>query len=94
MKDFKIANCNFAQLKNIQNDIISFSFDKALFFIGAKERGVANNIDKNHIKILGNTEECFLEAFIRSFKCMNAESIENTEIADWFTSNIIDPTLV
>ena len=71
------------------------SSDKPMVFIGAKERGFTNNINKNHIKILGNREERFLEAFTRSFKYMNAEAIESSEITDWFTSRlVINPSFI
>lgn len=89
VKDSKINNWGFIQFKDIQNYSVNFCFDKPLVFIGAKERGFTSNIDKNHIKILGNTEERFLETFTRSFKYMNAEAIESTEIADWFTSRLV-----
>jgi predicted ATP-dependent endonuclease of OLD family len=95
VKDFKIDSWNFTPFKNILNPNANFSFDKPLVFIGAKERGFTNNIDRNHIKILGNIQERFLEAFTRSFKYMNGEAIENTEIADWFTSRlVVNPSFI
>lgn len=95
VKDSKIDNWIFTQLKDIRNYSMNFSFDKPLIFIGAKERGFTNNIDRNHIKILGSIAERFLEAFTRSFKYMNAEAIESTEIADWFTSRlVVNPSFI
>lgn len=95
VKSSEVDNWVFTQFKQIQNHAINFSFDKPLVFIGAKERGFTSNIDKNHIKILGSIEERFLEAFTRSFKYMNAEAIESTEIADWFTSRlVVNPNFV
>ena len=70
VKDFKIDSWNFTPFKNILNPNANFSFDKPLVFIGAKERGFTNNIDRNHIKILGNRQERFLESFTRTFKYM------------------------
>jgi predicted ATP-dependent endonuclease of OLD family len=76
-------------------DKISNEFDKPIVFIGAKNRGYTKNIDKNHITILGDKHDRFLQAFHRSFNYMNGKSVENTEIADWFNSRlIINPNFV
>ncbi len=76
----------------IHHDI---TIDKPIVFIGAKNRGYTKNIDKNHITILGDKYDRFLQAFLRSFNYMNGSSVENTEIADWFNSRlIINPNFV
>jgi len=72
-----------------------FEFDKPLVFIGARNRGYTNNIDPNHIKILGGKYARFLEAFKRSFSYMNGQAVEDTQIADWFNARlIINPQFV
>jgi predicted ATP-dependent endonuclease of OLD family len=74
---------------------LPFTIDKPIVFIGAKNRGYTKNIDRNHIKILGNQYDRFLEAFIRSFNYMNGKAIEETEVADWFNSRlIINPSYI
>jgi hypothetical protein len=73
----------------------SMTIDKPLVFIGAKNRGYTKNIDKNHITILGDINDRFLDTLIRSFNYMNGKSVEKTEIADWFNSRlIINPDFV
>jgi len=67
----------------------NFIFDKPIVFIGARNRGYTNNVDRNHIRILGNSHDRFLEAFNRSFDYMCGKSLEDTEIADWFSSRLI-----
>ncbi|MCP3874039.1 MAG: AAA family ATPase [Desulfobacteraceae bacterium] len=84
----------FKELSN-RHVPINVSIDKPIVFVGAKNRGYTKNIDKNHITILGNKIDRFLDAFIRSFNYMNGNSVEKTEIADWFNSRlIINPNFV
>jgi predicted ATP-dependent endonuclease of OLD family len=81
--------------KQFSNKKVNMRIDKPLVFIGAKNRGYTKNVDKNHIKILGNEFDRFLEAFIRSFNYMNGKALEGIEIADWFNSRlIINPNFV
>jgi len=86
----------FTQLEQLfNNHPVNMTIDKPLVFVGAKNRGYTKNIDKNHITILGDKYDRFLDAFIRSFNYMNGKSVENTEIADWFNSRlIINPNFV
>ncbi|RLC21948.1 MAG: hypothetical protein DRI57_01155 [Deltaproteobacteria bacterium] len=82
----------FEHLPNADTNLI---YDKPIVFIGAKNRGYTNNIDRNHIRILGNSYDRFLEALYRSFSYMSGKSLEDTEIADWFNSRlIINPKFV
>ncbi len=82
----------FEQLPNKTLDV---SIDKPIVFVGAKNRGYTKNVDKNHIKILGNQFDLFLEAFLRSFNYMNGKALEGIEVADWFNSRlIINPNFV
>lgn len=95
VKDFKTDNWFFTNLEKIQYHSFNFYFDRPIVYIGSKERGFTSNIDRNHIKILRNIQERFLEAFKRSFKYMNGEAVEDTEIADWFTSRlVVNPSFV
>jgi len=94
VKDEKKQPWEFTYFQKIPPDI-TLCFDQPIVFIGAKNRGYTKNIDKNHIKILGNRHDRFLEAFIRSFNYMNGKAVENTEIADWFNSRtVINPNYV
>jgi AAA15 family ATPase/GTPase len=80
---------------NLINSSVNMTIDKPIVFVGAKNRGYTQNINRNHIKILGNNCDRFLEAFISSFNYMNGKAIEETEIADWFSSRlIINPNFV
>jgi predicted ATP-dependent endonuclease of OLD family len=93
IKDKNKDNWVFTPFENIVNQ--KMTIDKPLVFVGAKNRGYTKNIDKNHITILGDKYDRFLDAFIRSFNYMNGKSVEKTEIADWFNSRlIINPNFV
>jgi len=99
LKNKKNDKWGFADLEVIQQKRLTrnlpFTIDKPIVFIGAKNRGYTKNIDRNHIKILGDQYDRFLEAFIRSFNYMNGKAIEETEIADWFNSRlIINPSYI
>ncbi len=81
--------------KRLSNRTRNMTIDKPIVFIGAKNRGYTQNIDKNHLKILGNQFERFLDAFLRSFNYMNGKALEGIEVADWFNSRlIINPNFV
>jgi len=81
--------------EQLSNKTLNVTIDKPIVFAGAKNRGYTQNVDKNHIKILGNQFERFLEAFLRSFNYMNGKALEGIEIADWFNSRlIINPNFV
>ncbi|MDM8564696.1 ATP-binding protein [Candidatus Halobeggiatoa sp. HSG11] len=95
IKDKNKDKWNFIGFEVISFDNSNMSIDKPLVFIGAKNRGYTKNIDKNHIKILGDKRDRFLDSFIRSFDYMNGKSTEKTEVADWFNSRlIINPNFV
>ncbi|MEN8219602.1 MAG: hypothetical protein ABFS56_25275, partial [Pseudomonadota bacterium] len=87
---------NQTKIKDFENIVNRhLTVDKPLVFVGAKNRGYTKNIDKNHITILGDKYDRFLDAFLRSFNYMNGKSVEKTEIADWFNSRlIINPNFV
>lgn len=86
---------DFKNLSDIHKLYHNITIDKPIVFIGAKNRGYTKNIDKDNIKILGDKFDRFLQAFLRSFNYMNGNSVENTEIADWFNSRlIINPNFV
>jgi len=88
-------NLDFTMFKALSNRTLNVTIDKPIVFIGAKNRGYTQNIDKNHIKILGNQFERFLDAFLRSFDYMNGKALEGIEVADWFNSRlIINPNFV
>ncbi len=81
--------------KHLSNRTLTVTIDKPIVFIGAQNRGYTKNIDKNHIKILGNQFDRFLDAFVRSFNYMNGKALEGIEVADWFNSRlIINPNFV
>jgi|GEM_PF-223510 len=86
------------QIKNIEKNKktiffylrpIFSQFDKPIIFIGAKERGFTKNIDRNNVKLLGDANDRFIEAFTRTFKYMSGEAVEDNAIADWFNSRVI-----
>ncbi len=95
IKDRDRDKFRFAIFEHIPNSNINFIFDKPIVFIGARNRGYTENIDRNHVRILGNSYDRFLEAFYRSFNYMSGKSLGDTEIADWFVSRlIINPNFV
>ncbi|MEA3314879.1 MAG: AAA family ATPase [Campylobacterota bacterium] len=73
----------------------SFTCDKPIIFIGAKNRGFTNNIDPDNIKILSNSQGRFIESITRTMSYINGDGLENEEIANWFVSRlIVNPNFV
>lgn len=69
--------------------------DKAIIFIGAKNRGFTKNIDSENIKILGNKQNRLSESLTRTMNYINGIGLEHEEIANWFVSRlIINPEFV
>jgi hypothetical protein len=63
-KDEKWMFATFEAIQTNLSAMIPFTIDKPIVFIGAKNRDYTKNIDRNHIKILGDKYDRFLEAFI------------------------------
>jgi len=81
--------------ENIKNYNLPFVFDKPVVFIGAKNRGYTNNINKKHIKVLGNYADSFNEAFLKTYNYIIGNSVEDTDLAEWISSRlIINPSFV
>ena len=77
---------------NRNNQIIC---DKPIVFIGAKNRGFTKNVNPEHIKILGNGQDRFVESLERTMSYINSYGLEHEEIANWFVSRlIINPNFV
>ena len=65
------------------------TFDEPLVFIGAKDRGYTENIDRQHVSIIGDRFEVFAETFSRLFTYITGGGLKRQEVADWFTSRIV-----
>jgi predicted ATPase len=73
----------------------SFVCDKPIVFIGAKNRGFTKNINPDNIKILGSTQDRFVESIKRTMSYINGDGLEHEEIANWFVSRlIVNPNFV
>lgn len=73
----------------------SFVCDKPIVFIGAKNRGFTKNINPDNIKILGSSQDRFIESIKRTMSYINGDGLEHEEIANWFVSRlIINPNFV
>jgi len=83
----------FEHISGNRND--SFSCDKPIVFIGAKNRGFTKNINPENIKILGSSYDRFLESIKRTMSYINSDGLEHEEIANWFVSRlIVNPNFV
>jgi predicted ATP-binding protein involved in virulence len=81
--------------ENIINYNLQFVFDKPVIFIGANNRGYTKNIDRKHIKVLGNYADSFNEAFLKTYNYINGNTVEDTDLAEWISSRlIINPSFV
>jgi len=73
----------------------SFVCDKPIVFIGAKNRGFTKNINPDNIKILGSSQDRFVESIKRTMSYINGEGLEHEEIVNWFVSRlIVNPNFV
>jgi len=73
----------------------SFVCDKPIVFIGAKNRGFTKNINPDNIKILGSSQDRFVESIKRTMSYINGDGLEHEEIANWFVSRlIVNPNFV
>jgi hypothetical protein len=73
----------------------SFVCDKPIVFIGAKNRGFTKNINPDNIKILGSSNDRFVESIKRTMSYINGDGLEHEEIANWFVSRlIVNPNFV
>ena len=92
-KTNKWAFIKFEHIRGNQNK--SFTCDKPIIFIGAKNRGFTKNIDTNNIKILANYEGRFVESLSRTLAYINGDGLEHEEVANWFVSRlIVNPNFV
>ena len=66
-----------------------FICDKPIVFIGAKNRGFTKNINPDNIKILGSTQDRFVESIKRTMSYINGDGLEYEEIANWFVARLI-----
>ena len=83
----------FEQIGGNRDD--SFVCDKPIVFIGAKNRGFTKNINPDNIKILGSTQDRFVESIKRTMSYINGDGLEHEEIANWFVSRlIVNPNFV
>lgn len=73
----------------------SFVCDKPIVFIGAKNRGFTKNINPDNIKILGSSQDRFVESIKRTMSYINGDGLEHEEVANWFVSRlIVNPNFV
>lgn len=68
VKDKQNDNWGFTTFERLASKPLVFKFDKPLVFIGAQNRGYTKNIDKNHIKILGNWADRFVETLTSAWR--------------------------
>lgn len=80
---------------NSKFDGNTFSHDKPIVFVGAKNRGFTKNVDTNNVKLLSDAQNRFVESFERTLKYLKGEGLEQEEIANWFVARlIINPNFV
>lgn len=96
IKNKERQNWGYTTFENIAgNRDDSFVFDKPIVFIGAKNRGFTKNINPNNIKILGSSQDRFVESITRTMSYINGDGLEHEEIANWFVSRlIVNPNFV
>lgn len=95
IKNKQTDDWGIATFEYINNKKINFSFDKPIVFIGAKNRGYAKNLNKDNVKILGSKTDRFLNSFLKTYKQMHAEEIDEVNVVDWFVSRlIVNPNFV
>jgi hypothetical protein len=81
-------------ISSVRKDV-KLILDQPIIYIGAKNRGYINNLNKDNLKILGDKEDRFVDTFIASFNYMNGKGGEDTDVASWFNSRlIINPQFV
>lgn len=72
-----------------------FICDNPIVFIGAKNRGFTKNINPDNIKILGSSQDRFVESIKRTMSYINGDGLEHEEVANWFVSRlIVNPNFV
>lgn len=95
VKNTEWDNIFFKDIYKVDNENNEYIFDFPFIFISTKNRGYTKNIDKNNVKLLGNKEDRFLEAFTRTYQSIQGEIREDSGLANWLNARLlINPTFV
>ena len=79
----------YTKFENIGEREKLFVCDKPIVFVGARNRGFTKNINSENIKILGSTQDRFVESIKRTMSYINGDGLEHEEIANWFVARLI-----
>lgn len=63
--------------------------DQPIVFVGARERGHTSNILPNQLRLLGDAEERFTRAFIKTWHAATGQALPVEEPSEWFSSRLL-----
>lgn len=63
--------------------------DRALVFVGARERGHLNNLAPDQLRLLGSASDRFITALRKTWRAMTGDSAQVEEPAAWFASRLL-----
>ncbi len=63
--------------------------DRPMIMIGARDRGFAENLSTDRVRLLGDRPSRFVQTFLRTYAAMTRQKVEAESLAEWFAARVL-----
>jgi hypothetical protein len=63
--------------------------DRPIVAIGARDRGFAENLSTDRVKLLGSHASRFVQSYLRTYRAVTRQPVETESLAEWLAARLI-----